>query len=105
QAEDGIRDFHVTGVQTCALPLISLSLLRCHFCRHLLSVKVHATHLHIAVPSTILHALLNVKAIHPITKLRLVVRSRSVIHLTGETHSQLHITVAVLLLSSSGLVP
>src|SRR5690606_6720565 len=25
QAEDGIRDFHVTGVQTCALP-ISLSL-------------------------------------------------------------------------------
>src|SRR5690606_39496615 len=26
QAEDGIRDFHVTGVQTCALP-ISLSCL------------------------------------------------------------------------------
>src|SRR5690606_36264879 len=26
QAEDGIRDFHVTGVQTCALP-ISLNLL------------------------------------------------------------------------------
>src|SRR5690606_40493927 len=26
QAEDGIRDFHVTGVQTCALP-ISLPLL------------------------------------------------------------------------------
>src|SRR5690606_39884058 len=25
QAEDGIRDFHVTGVQTCALPI----LLRC----------------------------------------------------------------------------
>src|SRR5690606_40290602 len=24
QAEDGIRDFHVTGVQTCALPI-------CHF--------------------------------------------------------------------------
>src|SRR5690606_1133897 len=23
QAEDGIRDFHVTGVQTCALPIIS----------------------------------------------------------------------------------
>src|SRR5690606_40475811 len=22
QAEDGIRDFHVTGVQTCALPII-----------------------------------------------------------------------------------
>src|SRR5690606_39403373 len=33
QAEDGIRDFHVTGVQTCALPIscrktISLPLLR-----------------------------------------------------------------------------
>src|SRR5690606_41162802 len=24
QAEDGIRDFHVTGVQTCALPIYSL---------------------------------------------------------------------------------
>src|SRR5690606_33633583 len=26
QAEDGIRDFHVTGVQTCALPISSTSL-------------------------------------------------------------------------------
>src|SRR5690606_40268481 len=25
QAEDGIRDFHVTGVQTCALPISSSS--------------------------------------------------------------------------------
>src|SRR5690606_40977606 len=25
QAEDGIRDFHVTGVQTCALPILSWS--------------------------------------------------------------------------------
>src|SRR5207302_7139851 len=24
QAEDGIRDFHVTGVQTCALPIYSI---------------------------------------------------------------------------------
>src|SRR5690606_40269589 len=24
QAEDGIRDFHVTGVQTCALPIYNL---------------------------------------------------------------------------------
>src|SRR5690606_40512972 len=24
QAEDGIRDFHVTGVQTCALPIFAL---------------------------------------------------------------------------------
>src|SRR6266511_4753271 len=24
QAEDGIRDFHVTGVQTCALPISSI---------------------------------------------------------------------------------
>src|SRR5690606_40261954 len=23
QAEDGIRDFHVTGVQTCALPIVA----------------------------------------------------------------------------------
>src|SRR5690606_40190914 len=26
QAEDGIRDFHVTGVQTCALPIYSAQL-------------------------------------------------------------------------------
>src|SRR5690606_39351760 len=26
QAEDGIRDFHVTGVQTCALPISELAL-------------------------------------------------------------------------------
>src|SRR5690606_40360884 len=26
QAEDGIRDFHVTGVQTCALPISSCSM-------------------------------------------------------------------------------
>src|SRR5690606_39855561 len=26
QAEDGIRDFHVTGVQTCALPILLCSL-------------------------------------------------------------------------------
>src|SRR5690606_39933205 len=26
QAEDGIRDFHVTGVQTCALPIYGLRL-------------------------------------------------------------------------------
>src|SRR5690606_39791983 len=27
QAEDGIRDFHVTGVQTCALPIYKMSIL------------------------------------------------------------------------------
>src|SRR5690606_40940563 len=29
QAEDGIRDFHVTGVQTCALPISIFSALSC----------------------------------------------------------------------------
>src|SRR5690606_39513043 len=28
QAEDGIRDFHVTGVQTCALPIFEVVLAR-----------------------------------------------------------------------------
>src|SRR5690606_40825538 len=28
QAEDGIRDFHVTGVQTCALPIWVRAMLR-----------------------------------------------------------------------------
>src|SRR5690606_39731663 len=27
QAEDGIRDFHVTGVQTCALPISAMGLI------------------------------------------------------------------------------
>src|SRR5690606_41208432 len=31
QAEDGIRDFHVTGVQTCALPIWRLMLLKLRF--------------------------------------------------------------------------
>src|SRR5690606_39867960 len=30
QAEDGIRDFHVTGVQTCALPILNFGSLVCH---------------------------------------------------------------------------
>src|SRR5690606_40660236 len=29
QAEDGIRDFHVTGVQTCALPISTPRLREC----------------------------------------------------------------------------
>src|SRR5690606_40044154 len=29
QAEDGIRDFHVTGVQTCALPIYLLAARSC----------------------------------------------------------------------------
>src|SRR5690606_39687242 len=28
QAEDGIRDFHVTGVQTCALPIYEIQILK-----------------------------------------------------------------------------
>src|SRR5690349_23553697 len=33
QAEDGIRDLYVTGVQTCALPILSRSLLLDHSAR------------------------------------------------------------------------
>src|SRR5699024_11320965 len=37
QAEDGIRDRNVTGVQTCALPICTISVPRpyaaCHVCR------------------------------------------------------------------------
>src|SRR5690606_20384713 len=29
QAEDGIRDFHVTGVQTCALPIFAIISINC----------------------------------------------------------------------------
>src|SRR5690606_40297746 len=34
QAEDGIRDFHVTGVQTCALPILFAAALRLNIHRH-----------------------------------------------------------------------
>src|SRR5690606_2288072 len=34
QAEDGIRDFHVTGVQTCALPILT-QLNKADFIEHL----------------------------------------------------------------------
>src|SRR5690606_40400238 len=30
QAEDGIRDFHVTGVQTCALPILAAAVAGAH---------------------------------------------------------------------------
>src|SRR5207302_7104661 len=33
QAEDGIRDFHVTGVQTCALPISEISVNRVNIAR------------------------------------------------------------------------
>src|SRR5690606_39415205 len=35
QAEDGIRDFHVTGVQTCALPISDVALVTNIFPEHL----------------------------------------------------------------------
>src|SRR5690606_3921477 len=42
QAEDGIRDFHVTGVQTCALPIWSLSSNRCKTIDNIASVSLLA---------------------------------------------------------------
>src|SRR5690606_41093054 len=35
QAEDGIRDFHVTGVQTCALPISEKKIFRHNDVAHL----------------------------------------------------------------------
>src|SRR5690606_39747676 len=34
QAEDGIRDFHVTGVQTCALPILLRGIEFRSMCEH-----------------------------------------------------------------------
>src|SRR5690606_41072705 len=42
QAEDGIRDFHVTGVQTCALP-ISLEPILCRVVVDRLLTRRHET--------------------------------------------------------------
>src|SRR5690606_41181497 len=39
QAEDGIRDFHVTGVQTCALPILyKLLTIVIHICTFLVHI-------------------------------------------------------------------
>src|SRR5207302_7572680 len=39
QAEDGIRDFHVTGVQTCALPISSMNAMGLSFMTSRRSVR------------------------------------------------------------------
>src|SRR5690606_41052719 len=39
QAEDGIRDFHVTGVQTCALPILRYGTILRHSITSFLSMK------------------------------------------------------------------
>src|SRR5690606_41092217 len=42
QAEDGIRDFHVTGVQTCALPILASLVIQSQvFFTILISVALH----------------------------------------------------------------
>src|SRR5690606_39743082 len=44
QAEDGIRDFHVTGVQTCALPICPAHAMGPHPARDPRAVDVDAFH-------------------------------------------------------------
>src|SRR5690606_40187768 len=42
QAEDGIRDFHVTGVQTCALPILSRARSTSSACENAVSITTGA---------------------------------------------------------------
>src|SRR5690606_39987018 len=44
QAEDGIRDFHVTGVQTCALPISETAKQRAAELRRLIDDANHRYH-------------------------------------------------------------
>src|SRR5215469_13596196 len=44
QAEDGIRDLYVTGVQTCALPIFGDEVVRCEFLGGLWEVTTAAGH-------------------------------------------------------------
>src|SRR5690606_40645992 len=46
QAEDGIRDFHVTGVQTCALPIFEMK------CRPADKVGLHGVTVFLSHPSS-----------------------------------------------------
>src|SRR5690606_31999728 len=57
QAEDGIRDFHVTGVQTCALPIFLGELANVFFLSMLDDVEIIAA---VGYASTILFLLLSV---------------------------------------------
>src|SRR5699024_11308214 len=49
QAEDGIRDRNVTGVQTCALPISSETL--ANHCSKAAKSSVIVSHVHVCVPS------------------------------------------------------
>src|SRR5206468_6964851 len=51
QAEDGIRDLIVTGVQTCALPISSDTYLRRHRCRRQLRVVSLVPALLLTIPT------------------------------------------------------
>src|SRR5690606_22650586 len=42
QAEDGIRDFHVTGVQTCALPIWAHTKLPEHLIKEIVALKLES---------------------------------------------------------------
>src|SRR5690606_40483740 len=48
--EDGIRDFHVTGVQTCALPIFALLSVTTIWLGH--AFKTQATNLTVMWPAT-----------------------------------------------------
>src|SRR5690606_25897877 len=51
QAEDGIRDFHVTGVQTCALPISQWSeRLLAHLYRHFPQTRAHVDFHELSTP-------------------------------------------------------
>src|SRR5690606_27493015 len=45
QAEDGIRDFHVTGVQTCALPIYMMHLITENGGKNVMGVAFDQLHL------------------------------------------------------------
>src|SRR5690606_39715129 len=63
QAEDGIRDFHVTGVQTCALPIYwldglfsgsrKLEIRPCRITRQIICPRQTNTHFGIAFTDTV----------------------------------------------------
>src|SRR5690606_40117671 len=68
QAEDGIRDFHVTGVQTCALPIYHLRVVALEDIAHGEEVAERLRHLlvvhaHEAVVHPVVHELRAARAL------------------------------------------
>src|SRR5690606_39514563 len=72
QAEDGIRFFHVTGVQTCALPISNPDSVDAAYLQHLADAGF--TRVSFGMQSAVPHVLATLERTHDPARIPLVVR-------------------------------